>query len=324
MAARRARVARLTSRLDALGWDGGLDAELREGTPRDAWAARVVRVDGESSLVDRGRGEERAIARPLPVVGDWVAVEDGDAVLRIVSRLPRRSELVRADSRRRQVLASNVDVVFVVVPLDRPDPLFEVERGLAVAFATDAEVVVLLTKADTHSAPQEVVGELASRAPGVDAHVVSVRTGLGVADTAARLRPNRTGVLLGASGAGKSTLTNLLVGDDVMSTAATRPDGEGRHTTTARRLSVLPGGGVLIDIPGVRTFGLAAAEGGIDRLYADLVRTAATCRFADCSHEGEPGCAVEELAASDAGVRRRVRTWLRLRHEADAFTQRPR
>lgn len=272
----------------------------------------MVRVDGISSLVSDGESEAPATARPLPAVGDWVGVESDDSGKRIVARLPRRGELARADARRRQVLAANVDVVFVTVALDRSDPLTDLESALVVALAGGAEVVVLLTKSDVHNDPAAVAHSVGERAPSLRVIETSVRTGAGIDAIRTILQPHRSAVLLGPSGTGKSTLTNTLLGTSFQHTQEIRSDGAGRHTTTARRLVVVPGGGVLIDIPGIRSYGLADAADGIARLYADLEKLATRCRFADCSHAGDPDCAVRGAASPE-----RVAAWKRLSAEAE-------
>ena len=276
-------------------------------------AGRVVRIDVDSCIVRTADGTElRAEARPLPTVGDEVVLDDD--VDRITEVRPRRTELARADARRRQVLAANVDVVFVVVPLDRLDVMGDdVERQIALAISSGGEPVVVLTKSDVGPDP-----DLGRRLPGVPVVVTSARTGEGVEGLIDALRPDRTGVLLGPSGAGKSTLVNHLVGSELLAVGDTKASGEGRHTTSARRLVPVPGGGSLIDIPGLRSLGLAAAADGVARLYADVEELTQHCRFPDCAHEGEPGCALlEDIRSGDLDADR-VARWKRLRVEAAA------
>lgn len=318
LATRRTRRSDLSD-LIALGWDEGWDEEYGAVAPAGARPRRVVRVDGISCLVSDGSVEASATGRPLPSVGDWVAVNDDGEALRVVARLARRSELARADDRRRQVLAANVDLVFVTVALDRAEPLVDLEAVLAVALAGGSDTVVLLTKSDVAAGEEitAVTREIARRAPLVEVVVTSAREHAGLEKIRAMLRPNRTAVFLGPSGTGKSSITNALLGSEMMHTKAIRSDGGGRHTTTARRLVAVPSGGVLIDIPGLRSYGLADASDGIHRLYADLEELATQCRFADCGHQDEAACAIE-----GAGVDlERVVTWQRLTAEALAGRQ---
>ena len=306
VAPRRTERAGLTQ-LRSLGWDDGWAKEFEQHAPGGSTPARVVRVDGISSLVSDGSLEVSATVRPLPAVGDWVAIEADEEATRIVASLPRRGMLTRTDERRRQVLGANVDVVFVTVALDRAEPLVDLGAALVIALAGDADAVVLLTKSDVHDDPTGVADEVRALAPGIPVIETSVTTGVGLDEVRGVLKPNRTAVLLGPSGTGKSSLTNALIGSEFMTTREIRNDGAGRHTTTARRLVVVPGGGVLIDIPGIRSYGLVDAGEGVRRLYNDLEELATNCRFADCSHEGDPDCAVAGNAPPQ-----RIAEWKRL------------
>lgn len=308
--------------LTHLGWDDAWAAALAERDGHGV-AARVVRVDVDSVLVADGDGERRVDASPLPAVGDWVTL-DGDRA-RVTDVLERRSQLVRADARRRQVLAANVDVVLVVTPMDADDALDRLEREAALAFASGARPVVVLTKSDlVDDEDDAVVVGVRDRLPNVDVLVTSATSGEGIDAVAAELRPHATGVLLGRSGGGKSSLTNALLGSDAIAIGEVRADGEGRHTTTSRRLWLLPGGGSLIDIPGLRSLGLAAATEGVERLYADIEALARTCRFADCSHVGDtPGCALDAAITSGALSPARVARWQQLRDEVDRHVASP-
>jgi ribosome biogenesis GTPase len=298
------------SAFDALvpyGWDDRVAALYASTDPDPDFAVhvpgRVVRIDYDRCLVATPTGGPpvAATAWPLPATGDWVRLrftEDGSGAPPTVDEvLPRWSALARED----QVMAANVDVVLVVASLDTPINLNRIERQLVLAWDSGAKPVVILTKADTHADPKEVVVAVEARAGGVDVVLTSSTLDSGVDEVAAHLRPNRTAVLLGPSGAGKSTLANRLLEAEVLATGRVREgDHKGRHTTTSRDLVIVPAGGVLIDTPGVRSLTLAGAEEGLAAAFADVGDLAEDCRFRDCRHDGEPGCAV--TAAVDAGL----------------------
>ncbi|MBA9004655.1 ribosome small subunit-dependent GTPase A [Thermomonospora cellulosilytica] len=314
--------------LPELGWDGGWAAAFTEHTEHtEHLAGRVARVDKGACTVLTEQGELRAgYGAEPPCVGDWVAVRTGP-VPRVRAILPRRTAVVRGgvgrDSRSglsgdssRHVLAANVDVAYIVEPAAPDTDLGRIERLLALAWESGAEPVVLITKADLAADLPGLLDAVASAAVGARVHAVSALDGDGL--DAVRLRPGRTAVLLGPSGAGKSTLVNALAGRPVMRTGEVRAgDGRGRHTTTHRELLLLDGGGLVIDTPGLRRIGLSddVAE-GLAQTFADVEELAAGCRFADCAHESEPGCAV--LAAVESGdlPPRRLASWRRLQREA--------
>ncbi len=310
--------------LTALGLDGAI---LATAPPLDAGSelGRVVRADRGLVTVACADGLRRcALSGRLrhhlepdpsaaPTVGDWVVVR-GPTVLDL---LPRRTVLRRGDADETstaQAVAANVDVVWVVVPLGGAPNLRRAERTLALVWASGALPVVVLTKADLSP---DLAGDLeavASIALGVEVLPVSTVTGDGLEAVSRSVQLGRTAVLLGASGAGKSSLVNALVGAEVLTTGAIREDGRGRHTTTARELIALPGGGLLIDTPGLRAVALFDDD-GVEAAFGDVESLAESCRFTDCGHRTEPGCAV--LAAVDAGVldRDRLASWRKLRRE---------
>ena len=221
------------------------------------------------------------------------------------------------------MLAANVDTVVVTIAADSRSTPGRVERFLALAWNSGARPVVAVTKRDLLDpvAAEEVLSDVASAAPGVDVLAVSAGTGDGLATLRAALRG--TVVFLGSSGAGKSTLANALLGEQRFAVGAVRSaDGRGRHTTVHRELVELPGGLVLLDTPGLRSVGVADLDEGLHRTFADLEDVAVDCRFADCTHTGEPGCAV--LAAIEAGVldRRRLESYRRLEREQQWFASR--
>ncbi|AHG92357.1 ribosome biogenesis GTPase RsgA (plasmid) [Gemmatirosa kalamazoonensis] len=274
---------------------------------------------GERSAVVAGRlrhDDDTTDARPA--VGDWVAVDagpDGVAVIRAV--LPRRTAFVRraaGRAARPQVVAANVDVAAIVAPLSEPPNARWVERFVAVAWESGAVPLVVLTKADLCNDPEDAVAALRPSVPGVD--VVAVSASAGTLDPLrAHLVPGRTLVLLGKSGAGKSTLVNALLGHERMATRDVRDDGKGRHTTTHRELVPLDGGALLVDTPGMRELALWGGDGGVEATYADVEALADECRFRDCAHDGEPGCAVADAVAAGTLGTDRLASWRKLRRE---------
>lgn len=315
--------------LAALGWDDDLQAwfaGVGSGPPGGAGlAGRVSRVDRGAVIVFTEDGA-RAIQTHDPLAtGDWVAVA-GDTTEghRITAVAPRRTSMTRADpgGTGEQVLAANIDLVFVVAGLDRPVRPGRLERAFVVGWEAGAEPHLILTKADLSDDPGAALTEAAAMAPGVDVHVTSVVTGVGLDELRELLRPTetrpRTAALLGESGAGKSTLLNALAGRDVLATGDVRAfDAKGRHTTTARHLIPLPGGGVLIDTPGLRQLGLPSGEAGLSAAFTDVENLAAACRFADCAHDTEPGCVVRAAIADGTLPERRLEAYEKLLREME-------
>ncbi len=270
---------------------------------------------------------------PAVAVGDWVGLEPTALTAlpwRVSTVAERWSAIERVDPASEgravdtaQVLAADVDLVALVHPLDRTVSVNRVEREMAVVWESRAMPVVVLTKADRHSDVDAIAASLRHRLVGVDVIVTSSVNGTGVESVASLVRPDRTVMLFGASGAGKSTLANALLGEDLLATGGVRElDARGRHTTTARYLVPMPGGGVLLDTPGIRSIGLLGATGGVSRVFADLEELATQCRFADCGHGTEPGCALlaaVETGELDAG---RVRSWQKLERELAAERRR--
>jgi ribosome biogenesis GTPase len=252
--------------------------------------------DGDHPVVVPGRLRAEGV---VPVVGDFVVASPGPdrTVTRVLERRTWLSRNVAGGATAEQVLAASVDVVFVVQGLDEgPNPR-RLERTLAAVHAGGAEPVIVLTKPDRAEDLAAALAEARAAALAVEVAVASGLTGEGVAALAARLIPDRTGVLVGPSGAGKSTLTNALLGREAQRTTPVRAsDDRGVHTTSGRELFALPGGGALVDGPGIRELRLWDAS-GLEATFEDLAAIAASCRFRDCSHGTEPGCAVQEAIA---------------------------
>ncbi|MER7517718.1 ribosome small subunit-dependent GTPase A [Streptomyces sp. NPDC126499] len=319
------------SSLHAFGWDDAWAAEFAPYGAQGLLPGRVVRVDrGQCDLVTP-EGLVRADTAfvtphdPLRVIctGDWAAVDpDGAGDPRYVRAcLPRRTAFARSTSSKRsegQILAANVDHAIITVSLAVELDLGRIERFLALAWESGAQPLVVLSKADLVPDPvglSYLVEDVETVAPGVQVLPVSSHTGEGL-DVLRAVAGGGTSVLLGVSGAGKSTLANTLLGADVMDVQAARDvDGKGRHTTTTRNLLVLPGGGVLIDTPGLRGVGLWDAEAGVGQVFAEIEDLASECRFHDCAHETEPGCAVTAAIADGSLPERRLDSYRKLLRE---------
>jgi ribosome biogenesis GTPase len=320
--------------LASLGWDASLAAAYTEfaSAGADQVPGRVARVDRGVCTVLTGAGTVRASLAgamlaaaghdpvALPCAGDWVVVRTWpDDRITAEAVLPRRSCVVRRTSDKAstgQVLAANVDVAAVVEPVDPSPDVGRVERLLSLAWESGARPLVVLTKADLVPDRAAIAAQVAEAAPGVEVLPVSAERGEGVDGVRALIGAGRTLALLGPSGAGKSTLVNALVGAYAMAIQQVRRvDGKGRHTTTYRALVPLPDGGSVIDTPGLRAVGLLDGAEGLDRTFADVAELVAACRFADCGHRTEPGCAVRAALDSGELAPRRWESWRKLQRE---------
>jgi ribosome biogenesis GTPase / thiamine phosphate phosphatase len=315
--------------LAALGWRPALEAAFAEHAEAGLDPARVVAADRGSLLVGTAAGERRAVvagrlrhdagAGQLPVVGDWVALRSGDDPAVVVAVLARQSWFARlraGSTGDEQVLVANLDAIFIVFGLDTELNPRRIERWLTMAWEGGAQPVIVLNKADARPDPAVAAAEVEAAAPGVPVVVTSAASGLGLDELDAWLGPGQTVALLGASGVGKSSLANRLLGDGRQTIAPIRADGRGRHTTTRRELLRLPGGALLIDTPGLRTVLLGDAGEGLDDAFADIEALAAGCRFADCRHDQEPGCAVKQAVADGRLDPERLAAWRQLGREA--------
>jgi ribosome biogenesis GTPase len=316
----------LPASLRDLGWDESW-ADVAAGHTTDDSRPRPARVtlqgrdlwrvhDGERERALGVRGRLRRDEHALPVAGDWVLLApDGDVIEAV---LPRRTALVRKVAGVRtdeQVVAANPDVVVVCTPAHSINPR-RLERELTAVWESGATPVVALTKADLDDAPGETVAELGAVALGVEVLAVSSYDDVGIDDVRRLVPTGRTLAIIGPSGAGKSTLVNALVGEQLLATTAVREgDQRGVHTTTARHLVRVPGGGLVLDTPGMRELALWAEEDALDATFADVEEFARECRFGDCAHESEPGCAV--LAAAEDGRldEDRLASWRKLQRE---------
>jgi ribosome biogenesis GTPase / thiamine phosphate phosphatase len=316
--------------LNELGWDADWAATLEQLEHDNLIPARVAAQHRGAYVVWTADGELRAgaagrlfyeheVGAPVPAVGDWVGVRETT----ITTILPRRGAFVRQRAglgSDEQVLAANVDTAFLLAGLDDDFSLRRLERYVTTAWESGAEPVIVLTKADLCDDVEDALLQVESVAIGVPVYPISNVTGVGIEELETRLQPGRTSVLLGSSGVGKSTLLNRLAGTELMRTKEVAADGTGRHTTTHRELVRLPGGALVIDTPGLRE--LQFWEGDLTAAFEDIELLAADCRFRDCAHAREPGCAV--LAAVDNGTLSldRLRSWRKLQRELEAIAAR--
>ena len=324
--------------LPALGWDASVEAACERAGLSPDCLARVVSVhrggvtlrnaEGERTARLSGRLRHETDAELLPSVGDWVGFSSpGDGEALVTHVLPRRTELARVVAGRasqRQVIAANVDTVFVVTSLDRDFNPRRLERYVAFAWDSGATPVVLLTKSDLCEDVPAAISRAMLHAPGVEVLSLSALSGTGIEEVSARLLPGRTAVLVGSSGTGKSTLLNRLSGDERQATRGLDSAGRGRHTTTHRELFALSNGALVVDTPGMRELGVLVGREALDDAFADVEGFAAECRFQDCSHREEPGCAVRAAAEDGSLPAERVeafhhlereRAWLESRHD---------
>ena len=318
--------------LEVLGWNDFFAQNWKAHAPHALQPGRVVeeqkeayRVVGESGELSAeitGRLRYEASERSdFPAVGDWVAMDSFPAEGRafIHQILPRRTKLSRKAAGARtveQILVANVDVAFVVMSLNADFNLRRLERYIGAIWQGGAQPVVLLSKADLCTDREAIATEMTKAPPGVNAHLLSAHTGEGLETLEPYIGTGRTVVLLGSSGVGKSTIINRLLGSETQKTLEIRStDDRGRHATTHRRLFLMPSGGVLIDTPGMREFEPWDAEKGVENAFDDIAALSASCRFRDCSHETEPGCAVLGAIAGGTLDSERIANYRKLKRE---------
>lgn len=318
--------------LNSYGWSETLQQQFHDYAVRGLSPARVIVQQrglyvlatsmGEATAQLSGRFAHEAEAGAYPVAGDWVAaaVRGEEASATIHHLLPRRSAFVRkaagGGGSTMQVVAANVDVALLVASLNADFNPRRIERYLATAWESGASPVVVLTKADLCDDCDARKAEIEAITLGVPVHVVSVVSGEGLEALRDSLAPGQTAALVGSSGAGKSSLVNALAGAALMTTQAIREDdARGRHTTTHRQLVLLPNGRLVLDTPGMRELGLWDAEAGVAATFADVEALAAACRFSDCAHDTEPGCAVRAALADGSLDEDRWRSYGKLQRE---------
>lgn len=324
--------------LATLGWGPFFQEHWDREDRRKSVPARVIeeqkktfRVAAETGVmlaVIAGTLRHNAAERAdLPAVGDWVSVQvrAGDGRATINQVLPRRTKFSRkvaGEETSEQIVAANIDTVFLVSSLNADLNLRRIERYVATVWESGARPVILLNKADLVENPYEVVEDVAAVAAGVPIHVISAHDASGINELKPYLQMGQTIALLGSSGVGKSTLTNLLLGADVQAVRAIREvDDRGRHTTSFRKLFVLPQGGVLIDTPGMRELQLWDVDTGLGQAFADIAAIAESCRFRNCKHESEPDCAVRRAMEAGELDADRFESYLELRREAAHLTR---
>ena len=321
--------------LAALGFDRWFEEHAGDVLRPGQSLARVTAVDRGAFLVRGLRGEGPAelagkfrfsavSAADLPCVGDWVCVQEqgsgGPAIIHAV--LPRRTFLRRKTPGKTvdfQMIAANIDAAFIVQSCRYDFNIRRLDRYLVVANDGGIEPVVILTKTDLVS-PRELEEEIAAvRGAGVTCRILalSAATGAGMDDFRAALAPGRTYCLLGSSGVGKTTLVNRLLGREAFETKAVSATGEGVHTTARRQLLPLDQGALLVDTPGMRELGLLGADGGLEMSFPEIHELSSRCRFADCTHAGEPGCAVAAALQQGELPEESYRSYLKLRKESE-------
>jgi ribosome biogenesis GTPase len=317
--------------LNALGWSPGRDKEFEAYAPAGLAPARVAAQHRGSYVVYTERGErqaevagrlrhEAAAASDFPAVGDWVAVDDAPAagpatIHAVLERATAFSRKAAGEEAVEQVVAANVDVVFLVSAFGDDLNVRRIERYLASGWESGAQPVIVLNKSDLAADLPADLAEVEAVAFGVPVHVVSCLAEEGLDQLEGYLAGHRTVALLGSSGVGKSSLLNRLVGWERQDVQGIRDDGRGRHTTTFRELVPLPGGGLVLDTPGMRELALWDAGGGVEDAFTDVTDLAADCRFADCAHEGEPGCAVQAAIADGGLSHERLESYRKLQRE---------
>ncbi len=318
------------------GWNDFFEKEWNENSAAGMFPGRVIADYGQILRIMTEEGE-LSVNRPvnkqgealLLAVGDWVALEYvKDAGMHqigfILTRKTKFSRAAAGIELKEQIVAANVDTVFLIQSLNRDFNMRRLERYLITAWESGATPVVVLTKADCCDDTEEKTAIVHTSAPGVEVHAISCVTGEGIDGIRKYLASGRTVALLGSSGVGKSTLLNYLAGEELLKTGEIREDDRGRHTTTHRELVLLPEGGLILDTPGMRSLSLWEADTGMEVMFGDIEETVRKCRFHDCKHRNEPGCAVRFALKNGILDQKRWESWLKLQKEQVSFEHRRR
>lgn len=325
--------------LHKYGWDDFFQQEsdqIKKQYKTNLIAARVAEEQREQYSVISENGKLDAevsgkyrfnaqLKKDFPAVGDWVLVNEilSEKKAIIEHTLPRRSYISRkiaGTTAEEQIIASNIDYVFIVNGLDHDFNLRRIERYLSISVNSGATPVILLNKADLCEEPQGFISEICGIAPGVETYPLSAINGLNTSIVSSKLKGNFTGVFVGSSGAGKSTIINSLLHSTTQKTSSVRgDDSKGRHTTTARQMFVLPDGGIIIDTPGMREIQIAEGEESISASFSDIEDLAKGCKFRNCSHNSEPGCAIQEAIESGILQSKRFENYLKQKKESAYF-----
>lgn len=314
--------------INSYGWNEYFEQQWNEKCTKRMFPGRVVADYGQMLRVVTDDGElcvNRPVGKfqsdPQIAVGDWVVLEYAVEIQTpcICFVLKRKTKFSRAASGvevKEQIVAANVDIVFLIQSLNRDFNMRRLERYLIAAWESGAIPVIVLTKADCCEDVEGKMSIVYSTAPGVDVHAISCVTGEGIEEIRRYFSQGRTIALLGSSGVGKSTLANTLAGEEILKTQAIRQDdSRGRHTTTHREIVLLPEGGLILDTPGMRSLSLWEADTGMEVMFGDVEELVKLCRFSDCKHENEPGCAVKEALQTGKLEMKRWEAWLKLQKE---------
>jgi ribosome biogenesis GTPase / thiamine phosphate phosphatase len=314
-----------------LGWNSDFQRQFEPHKGQGLLPARIAQEhknlylaigeNGEYSAEISGKYRYIANERQhFPTVGDWVAISERDSgKATIQALLPRQSAFIRKEAGQRiaeQVVAANIDIVFIVSGLDGNHKINRIERYLTLAYESGATPIILLNKCDLCDEPNSIIAEVEARAIGSPVLALSATTGTGVDSIAAHLVAGKTAAFLGSSGVGKSSIINRLLGENRLRVNATREDdNRGRHTTTHREMLILPTGGIVIDTPGMRELQVWGDDQGLKEVFEDIEELATGCRFRDCDHQKEPGCAIRAAIEDGRLEAARFKSYLKLRKE---------